>query len=166
MTQPRTLSPALTAQPVARHPAAVLAGVALVTTLCATVLSAQPDSFQSRDLRVFKATACTQDQQPVEALYYIAASRSDLAAGKASPSSQLMNASVDDNWRRIASRLTAEQVMDEGHADLYNRVLSELIPQLQQAVEEQSGVSISVAEVNSRIMDPAKDQNVPACGRP
>jgi beta-lactam-binding protein with PASTA domain len=38
-----------------------------------------------------------------------------------------------------------------------------MIQRLQQAVEEKSEVSIAVSEVNSRPMDQAKDQNVPAC---
>jgi hypothetical protein len=126
--------------------------------------SNQPDTFHPHDVRVFKTTACTKDGKPVEALYYIAASRSDMAQGKASPSSQLMKEEVGTNWRHIASRLSSEQVMDERFADTYHAVLNELIPRLQQAVEEKSGVSISVSEVNSRLMDRAKDKDVPACG--
>jgi hypothetical protein len=87
-----------------------------------------------------------------------------MARGKASPSSQLMKEEVDHSWRQIASRLTGDQVMNERYADTYHAVLSEMIPRLQQAVEEKSGVSISVSEVNSRPMDQAKDKDVPACG--
>ena len=126
--------------------------------------SNQPDIFHPHDVRVFKATACTKDRKPVEALYYIVASRSDMAGGKPSPSSQLMKDQVDMNWRQIAGRLTSEQVMDERYAETYHTVLSEFVPRLQQAVEEKSGVSISVSEVNSRPMDPAKDKDAPACG--
>lgn len=125
--------------------------------------SEQPGIFHEHDTRVFKAAACTKDNRPVEALYYIAASRSDLAVGKPSPSSQLMKEEVDHNWRRIASRLTMEQVMEERFADTYHALLNEMIPRLQQAVEERSGVSISVSEVNSRPMDQTKDQDVPVC---
>ena len=113
---------------------------------------------------MFKAAACTKDHSPVEALYYIAASRSDMAKGKSPPSSKLMKEEVDNNWRHIASRLTRDQVIDEHFADTYHSVLSETIPLLQQAVEKISGVSIHVSEVNSRPMDPVKDNDVPACG--
>lgn len=89
-----------------------------------------------------------------------------MAQGKASPSSQLMKDEVEANWRQIAARLTADQVMDERFAETYHAVLGELIPRLELAVEEQSGVSISVSEVNSRPMDASKDKNVPACGPP
>ena len=75
-----------------------------------------------------------------------------------------MKEQVDNNWRHIASRLTREQVMDERFAETYHSVLSEAIPLLQRAVEETSGVSISVSEVNSRPMDPAKDKSVPVAG--
>ncbi len=141
--------------------------VGLGTLLTAGHLLAQPgqaNTFNQQDTRVFKAAACTKDHRPVEALYYIVASRSDLANGKSSPSSQLMKEAVDGNWRQIASRLTMEQVMEERFADTYHALLNEMIPLLQQAVEEKSGVSISVSEVNSRPMDQAKDQDVPACG--
>ena len=126
--------------------------------------SNQPDTFHPHDVRVFKTTACTKDRKPVEALYYIAASRSDMAQRKASPSSQLMKDEVGTNWRQIASRLSSEQLMDQRFAETYHAILSEFIPRLQSAVEEKSGVSISVSEVNSRPMDPAKDKDVPACG--
>lgn len=145
----------------------VVVTVGMGTPLAAETLSAQPDqqdTFHPHDIRTFKATACTKDHQPVEALYYIAASRSDMARGMPSPSSKLMKEEVDTNWQLIASRLTRDQVMDERFAETYHSVLSELIPRLQQAVEEKSGVSISVSEVNSRPMDPAKDKDVPACG--
>lgn len=137
---------------------------ALVETLSAQ--ADQSDVFHPHDVRVFIATACTKDGKPVEALYYIAASRSDLNQGKVSPSSQLMKDEVEANWRQVAARLTGDQVMDERFAETYHAVLSEFIPRLQQAVEEKTGVSISVSEVNSRPMDPAKDKNVPACGPP
>lgn len=124
----------------------------------------QQDTFKEHDIRVFRTAACTKDHQPVEALYYIAASRSDMARGKSSPSSKLMKEEIDHNWRQIASRLTRDQVIKERFAETYHSVLSELIPRLQQAVEEKSGVSILVSEVNSRPMEPAKDKDVPACG--
>jgi hypothetical protein len=75
-----------------------------------------------------------------------------------------MKDQVDMNWRQIAGRLTSEEVMDERFTETYHAVLHDLIPRLQQAVEEKSGVSISVSEVNTRPMDPAKDKDVPACG--
>ncbi len=53
--------------------------------------------------------------------------------------------------------------MEQRSPDTYHALLSEMIPRLQQAVEEKSGVSISVSEVNSRPMDQAKDQDIPAC---
>jgi hypothetical protein len=142
---------------------AVSLGIALTAGMI-RAQSDQPDIFHPHDVRVFKATACTKDRKPVEALYYIVASRSDMAAGKSSPSSQLMKDQVDLNWRQIAGRLTSEQVMDERFAESYHAILSQLVPRLQQAVEEKSGVSISVSEVNSRPMDPAKDKDAPACG--
>ncbi len=138
--------------------------IGLVTALAVGTSPAQHETFNQLDIRVFKAAACTKDHSPIEALYYIAASRSDMAKGKTPPSSKLMKEEVDNNWLQIASRLTREQVMDERFADTYHSVLSETIPLLQQAVEKNSGVSISVAEVNSRPMDPAKDKDVPACG--
>jgi hypothetical protein len=123
----------------------------------------QPDTFNERDTRVFKAMACTKDNKPVEALYYIAASRSDLLAGKPSPSAQLVKEEVENNWQRITSQLTMEQVIEERFADTYNTLLSEMSPRLQQAVKEKGGLSIAVSEVNSRSMDQAKDQDVPIC---
>ncbi|MGQ0810577.1 MAG: hypothetical protein ACT4OO_05055 [Nitrospiraceae bacterium] len=153
-------------KPITRF-ASFVAAVGLGTALAAESLLAQQDqqdTFNQHDIRVFKTAACTKDHRPVEALYYIAASRSDMATGKSSPSSKLMKEEVDDNWRQIASRLTRDQVMDEGFADTYHSVLSETIPLLQQAVEKNSGVSIYVSEVNSRPMDPAKDKDVPSCG--
>jgi hypothetical protein len=156
----------LVAQYIASSMAVNYLGLALaVGTISAQ--SGQPDTFHPHDVRVFKTTACTKDRKPVEALYYIiAASRSDMAKGKPSPSSQLMKEEVGINWRHIASRLSSEQVMEERFAETYHSVLNELIPRLQQAVEEKSGVSISVSEVNSRLMDPAKDKDVPACDFP
>jgi len=126
----------------------------------------QPDVFDEHDTRVFKAVACTKDRQPVEALYYIIASRTDLSAGHSSPSWQLMKDEVENSWRRLSAQLTMEQVMDERFADKYDALLKEMVPRLQQAVEQQSGVSIVVSEVNSRPMDRAKDQNVPTCSSP
>lgn len=123
----------------------------------------QSDMFDERDTRVFKAVACTKDKKPVEALYYIAARRADLSAGKASPSAQLMKDEIDNNWQRIISQLTMEQVLEERFSDTYHSVLNEMIPRLQQAIEEKSGVSVAVSEVNSRSMDQAKDQDVPTC---
>ena len=123
----------------------------------------QSDMFDERDTRVFKAVACTKDKRPVEALYYIAARRADLSAGKASPSAQLMKDEIDNNWQRITSQLTMEQVLEERFSDTYHSVLNDMIPRLQQAIEEKSGVSVAVSEVNSRSMDQAKDQDVPTC---
>ncbi|HZN45883.1 MAG TPA: hypothetical protein VFB56_11150 [Nitrospiraceae bacterium] len=153
---------------IGRYVASLVAVVGLGTAFAVGILPAQPDqqdTFNQHDIRVFKTTACTKDHKPVEALYYIAASRSDMARGKSSPSSKLMKEEIDNNWRHIASRLTNDQVMDERFADVYHSVLSETIPLLQRAVEETTGVSISVSEVNSRTMDPAKDKDVPACGQ-
>ncbi|MEP7153515.1 MAG: DUF3309 family protein [Nitrospira sp.] len=148
-----------------RYPAG---GIALMVLTLAWTGSAgaqpkQPDTFDERDTRVFKAVACTKDKRPVEALYYIAASRADLSAGKPSPSAQLMKDEVENNWQRITAQLTMEQVVEERFADTYHTLLNEMIPRLQQAVAEKSGVSIAVSEVNSRPMDPAKDQDVPIC---
>jgi hypothetical protein len=141
--------------------------IAVGTALMATPVPVQPDQsdiFHPHDSRVFKTTACTTDHTPVEALYYIVASRTDMAAGKASPSSNLMQQEVGRSWQQIASRLTAEQMMEERFAEVYHAVLNDMIPRLEQAVEKGSGVSISVTEVNSRPMDPAKDKDAPACG--
>ena len=144
-----------------------LGGYALLMTsvLAAStvVLAGQPDVFDERDTRVFRAVGCTKDHQPAEALYYIIASRSDLSAGLASPSAQLMKDEVEKNWQRITSQLTMEQLTEERFTDSYHALLSEMMPRLQQAVEEKSGVSIAVSEVNSRPMDRTKDQDVPAC---
>lgn len=129
----------------------------------AVAQSSQRDVFDERDTRVFKAVGCTQDKQPAEALYYIVASRSDLAAGVPSPSSQFMKDEVEQNWQRIASQLTMEQVTEERFTDTYHALLNDMIPRLQRAVEEKSGVSIAVSEVNSRPMDRTKDQDVPTC---
>lgn len=151
---------------IGRYGASCVAAVGLGSALAAGTLLAQPDqhdSFDQNDIRVFKSAACTKDNRPIEALYYIAASRSDMATVKSAPSAKLMKDEVDKNWRQIASRLTREQVMDERFSDTYHAVLSEHIPLLQQAVEDRSDVSISVSEVNSRPMDPAKDKDVPAC---
>ncbi|MET0516660.1 MAG: hypothetical protein ABW047_15185 [Nitrospiraceae bacterium] len=151
---------------IGRYVAFLVAVIGLGTALAAGILPPQPDqqdTFSQHDIRVFKATACTKDHQPVEALYYIAASRSDMTKGTSSPSSQLMKEQVENNWRHIASRLTKDQVMDERFAESYHSVLSETIPLLQRTVQSISGVSIYVSEVNSRPMDPAKDKDVPAC---
>ncbi len=125
----------------------------------------QPDAFDERDTRVFKAAACTKDGKPVEALYYIIASRSDLSAGTPPPSAQLMKDEVENNWRGIASQLTMEQVIEERFADTYHALLTDMIRHLQQSVKAKSDVSISVSEVNSRAMDQAKDHDVPACSQ-
>lgn len=123
----------------------------------------KPGTFDERDTRVFKAVACTKDKKPVEALYYIAASRSDLSEGKPSPSSQLMKDEVGSNWQEISSQLTMEQVIEEQYTDTYHTLLTKMIPRLQQAVQDKTGVSIAVTEVNSRPMDQGKDQDVPVC---
>lgn len=149
-----------------------LYGAICLTLLAPAVIGAQAaqphqsDVFDERDTRVFKAVACTKDRQPIEALYYIVASRSDLSAGKSSPSWQFMKDEVENNWRRLSAQLTMEQVIEERFADTYDALLKEMMPRLQQAVEEQRGVSIVVSEVNSRPMDRAKDQDVPTCSAP
>ncbi|MGZ8366647.1 MAG: hypothetical protein ACXW34_04705 [Nitrospira sp.] len=139
--------------------------ISLSMTWTDTVMAEQnqPDTFDERDTRVFKAVACTKDSKPVEALYYIVASRADLSAGKPSPSAQLMRDEVQNNWRRITSQLTMEQIIEERFADTYHALLTEMIRHLQQAVEEKGDVSIAVSEINSRPMDKAKDQDIPAC---
>lgn len=139
--------------------------ISLSMTWTDTVMAEQnqPDTFDERDTRVFKAVACTKDSKPVEALYYIVASRSDLSAGKPSPSAQLMRDEVQNNWRRITSQLTMEQIIEERFADTYHALLTEMIRHLQQAVEEKGDVSIAVSEINTRPMDQAKDQDIPAC---
>lgn len=143
----------------------LLVGMALTSTGTAMAEPKEPDVFDERDTRVFKAVACTKDSKPVEALYYVVASRSDLSAGKPSPSAQLMKDEVENNWRGIASQLTMEQIIEERFADTYHALLTEMIRRLQQAVEEKSDVSIAVSEVNSRAMDKGKDQDVPACSQ-
>ena len=143
----------------------LLVGMALTSTGTVMAESKEPDMFDERDTRVFKAVACTKDSKPVEALYYVVASRSDLSAGKPSPSAQLMKDEVENNWRGIASQLTMEQIIEERFADTYHALLTEMIRRLQQAVEEKSDVSIAVSEVNSRAMDKGKDQDVPACSQ-
>jgi len=143
-----------------------LAAMMLGASLSVETLWAQMnprETFHQNDIRVFKSVACTKDNRPVEALYYIAASRADMAAVQAAPPAQLMKDEVDKNWRTIASRLTSEQVMEERFANLYHTVLSEHISLLEKAVKKQSGVSVSVSEVNSRTMDPSKDKDAPPC---
>jgi hypothetical protein len=142
-----------------------LIGLSLLLTGQVRADSTQPDTFDERDTRVFKAVACTKDSKPVEALYYVVASRSDLSAGKPSPSAQLMKDEVESNWRGIASQLTMEQVIEERFAETYHALLTDMIRRLQQAVEEKSDVSIAVSEVNSRAMDRGKDQDVPTCSQ-
>ena len=141
----------------------VLIGVGLVPTGTGVAQTKQSAVFDERDTRVFKVVACTKDNKPVEALYYIVASRSDLSAGKPSPSSQFMKDEVEGNWREITSQLTMEQIIEERFANTYNALLTKMIPHLQRAVEEKSDVSIAVSEINSRPMDKAKDQDVPVC---
>jgi hypothetical protein len=137
-----------------------LAWIGIVTA------EAEPSTtFNERDTRVFKAFACTKDSKPVEALYYIVASRSDMSEGKPSPSAQLMKDEVENNWRGIASQLTMDQILEERFADTYHALLTEMVRHLQQAVKQKSDVSISVSEVNSRAMDTAKDHDVPACSQ-
>jgi hypothetical protein len=143
--------------------AAVLSLAPALVAAAVWAQSASEDTFNPHDTRVFKSIACTKDHRPFEALYYIVASRFDMARSHSSPSSQLMKEEVDRNWQQIASRLTGEQVMEERFATTYHSILSEYIPRLQQAVQEQSGVSISVTEINSRPMDPTKDRDVPSC---
>jgi hypothetical protein len=143
----------------------LLIGLTLSLTGQVRAEPTQSDTFDERDTRVFRAAACTKDSKPVEALYYVVASRSDLSAGKPSPSAQLMKEEVETNWRGIASQLTMEQVIEERFADTYHALLTEMIHRLQQAVEEKSDVSIAVSEVNSRPMDKAKDQDVPTCSQ-
>jgi hypothetical protein len=126
--------------------------------------AAEPEDYHPNDTRIFKAAACTKDHKPVEALYYIAASRADMAKGRPSPTAQLMKEEVDQNWKKIASALTRDEVVEERFAEQYHALLTELIPALQQAVKEKSGVSVYVSEVNSRSMDRAKDKDVPSCG--
>ena len=74
-----------------------------------------------------------------------------------------MKDEVEGNWREITSHLTMEQIIEERFADIYNALLTKIIPHLQRAVEENSDVSIAVSEINSRPMDKAKDQDVPVC---
>jgi hypothetical protein len=74
-----------------------------------------------------------------------------------------MKDEVGSNWRDISSQLTLEQVTEERYADVYHILLSKMIPRLQQAVQDKTGVSIAVTEVNSRPMDQRKDQDVPVC---
>jgi len=145
---------------------AVAAGICFASALVTgAVLAQQPshDTFNPHDTRVFKSVACTKDHRPIEALYYIVASRSDMTSSNSSPSSQLMNEEVDKSWQNIASRLTGEQVTEERFVTTYHSLLSEHILRLQRAVQENSGVSIAVTEVNSRLMDPTKDKGVPSC---
>ena len=69
---------------IGRYVASLVVVVGLGAALAAGILPAQPDqrdTFNQHDIRVFKAVACTKDHKPVEALYYIAASRSDMARG-------------------------------------------------------------------------------------
>jgi hypothetical protein len=143
----------------------VLIGLTLWVAGTAVADPTQPDTFDERDTRVFKAVACTKDSKPVEALYYVVASRSDLSVGKPSPSAQLMKDEVENNWRAIASQLTMQQVIEERFADTYHALLTEMVRRLQQTVEEKSEVSIAVSEVNSRAMDKGKDQDVPTCSQ-
>lgn len=145
--------------------ALVLVSLGLVWTGTAMAEPQEPDTFDERDTRVFKAMACTKDSKPIEALYYVVASRSDLSAGKPSPSAQLMKDEVENNWRSIVSQLTMEQVIEERFADTYHVLLTKMIHRLQQSVEEKSGVSIAVSEINSRPMDALKDQDVPTCSQ-
>ncbi|BCA55098.1 hypothetical protein W02_22380 [Nitrospira sp. KM1] len=139
-----------------------ITGVVIAVAAVAVNVQADQHNFNLQDIRVFKAAACTKDHSPVEALYFIAASAADIGKGKPSPTSKLMKEEVDNNWRQITSRLTRDEVIEEQFADKYNAVLSEMIPRLQQAVEEKSGVSVYVSEVNSRLMDP-DDQDLPTC---
>jgi hypothetical protein len=74
-----------------------------------------------------------------------------------------MNEEVDHNWAEIAARLTMEDVVEERFAETYNAVLSETIPLLEQAARAKSGVSVFVSEVNSRLMDAAKEKDLPPC---
>ena len=143
----------------------LLIGLTLSVTGQVTAESTQPDTFDERDTRVFKAVACTKDSKPVEALYYVVASRSDLSAGKPSPLAQLMKDEVESNWRGIASQLTMEQVIEERFAETYHALLTDMIRRLQQAVEDKSAVSIAFSEVNSRAMDKGTDQDVPTCSQ-
>ena len=95
----------------------------MLTLILTGAAMAQPkklDNLDERDTRVFKAVACTKDTMPLEALYYIVASRTDLSEGKPSPSSQLMKDEVQDKWRRVSSQLTMQQVTEERFADTYH----------------------------------------------
>jgi hypothetical protein len=58
----------------------------------------------------------------VEALDYIAASRSDMATGKPSPTFQQMKEEVDHKWAEIAARLTKEEVVEERFTEMYKAV--------------------------------------------
>jgi hypothetical protein len=153
-------------KPIDRFSMVLLAAVSSAAVFgvgIAVAQAAEKEAFHPHDTRVFKAAACTKDHSPVEALYYIAASRQDMADGKPSPTAALMKEVIDHNWREIASRLTKDEMMEERFAERYHSLLSEMIPLLQQAVKEKGGWSISVSEVNSRPMDATKDKDVPPC---
>jgi len=141
--------------------AAGLGVVWIVSTVPA--MPADSGTFNESDTRVFKTAACTKDQVPMEALYYIVPSRADIEKGTPSPTAQLMKEEVDRNWALIAAALTKDEVMEERFADRYDAVVSDSIPLLQKAVKDKSGWTIQVTEVNSRPMDAALDANVPSC---
>lgn len=128
---------------------------------------AQPDEsdiFREDDSRRITAYACTQDAQPVEGRFYLATSFSDAERlNKTIPSAELQQ-SLDSMWREILHGLTYKDIFAPERAKSAHEFMSKYVDALERKTEEETGISLSIYQIESRPLDPLTEPEAPSCG--
>jgi hypothetical protein len=138
--------------------------VALICSAGAAL--AQPDEsdvFREQDSRKITTHACTRDAKPVEGVFYLVTSFSDAQRlNKTILDSELQQA-LGTLWHKVLDRLTERDVFEPARTKFTHDIISKQVDTLEKTVENETGISLSIYQVESRPMDPKTEPAAPSC---
>ena len=128
---------------------------------------AQPDEsdiFREDDSRRITAYACTRDSHPVEGRLYLVTSFSDAQRLNKTIASAELQQSLDGMWREILHGLTYKDIFAPERAKFAHEFMSKYVDALEKKIEEETGISLSIYQIESRPLDPLTELEAPSCG--
>lgn len=149
-----------------RVPLVMIFCAAAAAALCGSTSFAQedqPDIFREQDAREIRALACTRDSRPVEGKLYAVTSFSDAQRlNKAIGDAELQD-TLDKLWHEALLRLSFNDIFAPERSKVSHNVMSKLVDDLEKKTEEETGISLSIYQIESRPMDTLTERDAPSC---
>jgi hypothetical protein len=141
-----------------------LAAAALV--FGATTVFAQlneSDIFREEDARRFYAFGCSKDSKPIEGKFSIVTSFSDAQRLNKMMDDTVLRRSLGDMWGDILRRLSYKDIFDPERSKTSHDIMGRYVDATEKRVEHETGISLSIYQIESRPMDPLTEPDAPSC---